>query len=125
MKALIVDDDAVAGDYIVKLLKRIDRNWLASVAKNGAEAIAEINKQIHQLVVLDLQLPDCYGLDICREIRKKHNSAETKILILSGFLTPQIEKAIINDGADDYLPKNFDLQDFMDKINNLFPIENS
>lgn len=117
---LIVDDDKVVCDYILKILKNINPDWTVLLAKNGAEALEKIKSHHYQLVILDLQLPDYHGLDICREIRKRYPNEQTRILVLSGFLTPQTEKAVFSAGADGYLSKMFTLTELADKINNYF-----
>ncbi|MFH1259336.1 MAG: response regulator [Elusimicrobiota bacterium] len=119
-KILIVDDDEVTCNYILKILKKINPDWTVLLAKNGTEALEKIKTDPYQLVILDLQLPDYHGLDICREIRKWYPNEQTRILILSGFLTPQTEKAVFGAGADEYLSKIFTLTELVDKINKYF-----
>ena len=116
-KILIVDDDEATCNYILKILKKINPAWTALIAKKGAEALERIKAGHYKLVILDLRLPDYHGLDICREIRKWHSNEQTRILVLSGFLTPEIEKAVLGAGADGYLSKMFSLTELTDKIN--------
>lgn len=88
---------------------------------HGGEALIHKQQLLNaSLLVLDIMLPEVSGLEICREIRKESNMP---ILMLSarGTTTDRIEG--LKTGANDYLPKPFDLEELLLRVKNLLPSE--
>lgn len=84
---------------------------------NGREAMGFADKlDRFGLVVLDVMLPEVSGLDVCREFRSK---SEIPILFLSAKGTTVDRIAGLRLGANDYLPKPFDLEELLLRVNNL------
>lgn len=78
------------------------------VAFHQAKKISEAD-----LVILDVMLPEVNGLDVCKEIRR---FSEVPILFLSAKGTTSDRVAGLKLGANDYLPKPFDLEELMLKV---------
>ena len=73
---LVVEDEVVAARAHAKYIDRIDGYHVAGVAKNATQAMAAVTGQIYgldpsgiHLVLLDMNLPDGHGLQVCRAIR--------------------------------------------------------
>jgi two-component system KDP operon response regulator KdpE len=64
-------------------------------------------------VILDLILPDIAGVDVCREIRRDH---ETPIIVLSALGDEKTKVAALDEGADDYLTKPFGMDELLARI---------
>lgn len=93
------------------------------VYKNGRKAISSVQKIIQSdLVILDVMLPENSGFDVCKEIRL---FSQIPILFLSakGIAADRIHGLRL--GANDYLPKPFDLEELILRIQNLLPSEKS
>ena len=87
--------------------------------KNGRKAISSVQKIIQSdLVILDVMLPENSGFDVCKEIRL---FSQIPILFLSakGIAADRIHGLRL--GANDYLPKPFDLEELILRIKNLLP----
>jgi len=69
------------------------------------------------LVVLDLMLPDCHGLDVCREIRGR--DPQLPILMLTALSAEEDRIAGLREGADDYLTKPFSLDEFLLRVHGI------
>lgn len=101
-KILIVDDEKSICDVVATYLKK--EGFLPLVAMNAQSTLQIIEEERPDLIILDIMLPDMNGVDLCTEIRKKHN---TPILFLS-CKTETIDKIVaLSVGGDDYVTKPF------------------
>ena len=78
-----------------------------ALAEDGDQAIAQVAEAVPDAVLLDVGLPGMSGLDVCRTLRKSGN--RVPILMLTARETIADRIAGLDAGADDYLPKPFDL----------------
>ncbi len=99
---LIADDDPHIRQVVRYALAQ--EGLEVAEAADGAEALAEFARVAPDLVVLDVGMPEADGLDVCREIRKTH---ETPILFLSAR-DEEIDRILgLEIGGDDYVGKPF------------------
>ena len=107
-RILIVDDD----EDIRKVLKTIleDEGYNADTAANGKEAIRKSYRKFYNLALIDVKLPDMEGIKLLKRI--KDTVPKMRKIIITGY--PSIQNAIeaVNQGADAYIVKPFD----MDKV---------
>ena len=120
-KICLVEDE----ESLVELIKfNLDlEGYHVEVYKNGRKAISNVQRIIKSdLVVLDVMLPENSGFDVCKEIRR---FSEVPILFLSakGIAADRIHGLRL--GANDYLPKPFDLEELILRIQNLLPSDMS
>jgi len=78
--------------------------------------ISALSVDKYDLVILDLSLPSIDGTEVCRLIREKHN---LPIIISSARSDIKDKEICFNNGADDYLPKPYDSQELVLRINSL------
>lgn len=99
---LIADDDPHIRQVVSYALKQ--EGLEVAEAADGAEAIARFGEVEPDLVVLDVGMPEADGLDVCRQIRKTH---QTPILFLSAR-DEEIDRILgLEIGGDDYVGKPF------------------
>ncbi len=103
---LIVDDDPVLAEGLKNELSR--SYFKTSTAGNGAEALDRIGRQMFDIVLLDVQLPDIDGLDLLNQIKEKHRECE--VIIMTGFGAEEIAVQALRRGAIDYVEKPLDLE---------------
>lgn len=110
-KILIVEDE----ENILDVLKlNLDlEGYALDEAVNGEEAITKFTSFQPDLVILDVMLPKKSGYDVCREIRTFSN---IPILFLSAKGTTQDRIFGLKLGANDYLPKPFDLEELLLRV---------
>ncbi len=81
--------------------------YTLAFARNGAEALAAIAKHRPALVLLDVDLPDANGFDLCRQIKRMDAMEAIKIIFVTGFTDPEHEAAGFEAGGVDYIVKPF------------------
>lgn len=111
-RILLVEDEEHLLDAI-KLNLDLE-GYAVTVAKNGREAVDEINGKRFDLVVLDIMLPELNGLKVCEYIRSKNKDLPVLFLSARGTTADRVEGLKI--GGDDYLPKPFDLEELLLRI---------
>ncbi len=113
---LIIDDDAHLRESLAEVLDLEGYAChMAGTAKSGVEMAHKLNPQA---IIMDIQLPDSSGFQICQEIRK--SSKDTVIIMMTGrFLSPEEKTQGFGLGADDYITKPFDLRELSIRIKQL------
>jgi len=108
----IVDDDAAIRSALGRALRM--ENYDVELFEDGTGALRSIQLRAPDAIVLDLQLPDIDGLEICRRIRRAGDS--TPILMLTARDAVNDRVAGLDVGADDYLVKPFDLAELLARL---------
>ena len=117
LKVLVVDDEPNILMPLEFLMRKQGYNVL--IARNGTEAIESVDKELPQVVVLDVMMPDVDGYEVCRHIRRKAKMADAKVIFISAKAQDADIKAGYAAGADLYIPKPFSTRFLMEKINAL------
>jgi two-component system response regulator MprA len=89
-------------------------NYDVDLFEDGASALKSIQLRAPDAIVLDLQLPDIDGLEVCRRIRRAGDT--TPILMLTARDAVNDRVAGLDVGADDYLVKPFDLAELLARL---------
>jgi DNA-binding response OmpR family regulator len=103
MKVLVADDDQTTRALLCAVLAELGHE--ADEAGDGRAAWARFQETKPPLVVLDIEMPELDGLEVCRRIRAADNKHETFILVLTGRDDPKDLAAVLDAGADDYVTK--------------------
>ena len=115
MKILIVEDDAGISDFIIPELEH--EGYTTCLAVTGREALSKFEDEKPDLILLDIMLPELNGLEVLRRIR----AVSTVPVILETARGETIDKINgLNLGADDYIPKPFEIEELLARINALF-----
>ena len=115
MKILIVEDDKGISDFIVPELEH--EGYTTCLAETGRKALDMFEREKPDLVLLDIMLPELNGLEVLRRIR----AVSTVPVILETARGETIDKINgLNLGADDYIPKPFEIEELLARINALF-----
>jgi len=102
---LVVDDEADLLALVEYNLKQ--GGYAVATARDGAAALAEIKREMPDLVVLDVQLPDMLGTEVCKHLRRDPVTASIPILMLTAR-AEEIDRVVgFEVGADDYVVKPF------------------
>lgn len=121
---LIVDDQYVNLKVLLDALQTLDYRVIA--VKNGYEALEQIDRSGRiDLVILDLMMPGMSGYEVCQEIRRRYSLLELPVLMVTAAIQPQDKVAAFQAGANDYLPKPFDLEELKARIGSLLAMKES
>lgn len=100
---LIVDDHSIVRAGMKQILTGIDDMRIAAEAANSSEALAKVQKQRFDLVLLDISLPGRNGLDVLKEL--KNIQPRLPVLMLSMYPEEQFAVRALRSGASGYLTK--------------------
>ncbi|MEO7538672.1 MAG: response regulator transcription factor [Pyrinomonadaceae bacterium] len=114
-KILIVEDEAHLADGLKFNLEA--EGYDAEIASDGDLAIARLALGRYDAVVLDVMLPGIDGFEVARQMRERADY--TPVLMLTARGRPEDVLAGFEAGTDDYLPKPFDLDIFLARLNSL------
>jgi two-component system, OmpR family, KDP operon response regulator KdpE len=105
---LVVDDEP----QILRVMRASlpIRGYEVLTASSGEEALNQLSKQVPDLVILDLAMPEMSGLEVCRRIRE---FSTVPIIILSAKGTESDKVAALDLGADDYVTKPFGMDELL------------
>lgn len=119
---LIVDDDPVNQKLIYNILSK--QNYNLFISSNGHEALEKIdNHENIDLVLLDIMMPDLSGYDVCLKIREKYNLYEKPVIFLTAKNDIHDIISGFDAGANDYLAKPFNNNEFKTRIKTLLKLK--
>jgi two-component system phosphate regulon response regulator PhoB len=111
---LIVDDERDLRTLVDFNLRQA--GWRTAHAESGAEALSRTRSLKPTVVILDLNLPDVSGLDVCRLIRADAETQDVPILMLTARGAEADRVQGLELGADDYLAKPFSLRELVLRV---------
>ncbi|TDQ49970.1 response regulator transcription factor [Actinorugispora endophytica] len=109
---LIADDDRAIRESLERALQL--EGYEVRVAADGVQALAAVHADPVDLLVLDVMMPGVDGLGVCRVLRAEGD--RTPILMLTARVETPDRVAGLDAGADDYLPKPFDLDELLARM---------
>jgi CheY-like chemotaxis protein len=118
-RILVVDDDAVSRRLAVKALEKLDVQPEITEASSGPEALAAVEKNPPDLVVLDIMMPDMSGIEVCRQIRSNLQTVFIPILMLTANTDQDTRTEGFLAGTDDYVGKPFSIAELHARIKRL------
>ena len=108
---LIVDDNPEIHEIIIVLLT--GEGFLATEAKDGPNALKELESRQFDLIILDIMMPGMNGYETCQSIREISNAP---ILFLSARTTDSDKLLGFSSGGDDYLEKPFSYAELLGRV---------
>ncbi|HZP26350.1 MAG TPA: response regulator transcription factor [Dehalococcoidia bacterium] len=110
-RILVVEDEAQLRFALRRYLEQA--GYEVREVEDGAGALREVAAFKPDVVLLDLMLPDMSGVDVCRDIRRGH---ETPIVVLSALGDEDTKVRALDQGADGYLTKPFGMEELFARI---------
>jgi len=108
----IIDDDGAIRTALGRALRM--ENYEVELFEDGLSALKSIQLRAPNAIILDLQLPDIDGLEVCRRIRKAGDVTPILMLTARDAVNDRVEG--LDAGADDYLVKPFDLAELLARL---------
>jgi two-component system KDP operon response regulator KdpE len=110
-RILVVDDEISIVKFVRAVLK--DKGYEVLTATNGAEAVQTLEKELPNLVILDIMMPKMDGFDVCRRLREW---SQVPIIMLSARGDEQDKVKCLDLGADDYITKPFGEDELLARV---------
>jgi DNA-binding response OmpR family regulator len=112
MRLLLVEDEPQAASVLAKGLR--EASYAVDVAADGAAALLQLGSADYDAIVLDVMLPVCDGMTVCRSIRS--TGGEVPILMVTARDGVEARIEGLDAGADDYLIKPFDFRELLARL---------
>lgn len=111
-KVLLVEDDSDVQFMIASCLTR--EMYTVETAEDGNLALERLDLFQYDLIILDVDLPEVNGYEVCRRFRAQ--GGKTPILMLTGKSSIEEKEAGLDVGADDYLTKPFNVRELLARL---------
>jgi len=113
MRILLAEDDRELSDWIVKLLRR--EHYVIDCVYRGDDADSALaSGSDYALIILDLALPHLHGLEVLKRLRARGKATPVIILTANDAVSSRVQG--LDSGADDYLVKPFDIEEFEARV---------
>jgi heavy metal response regulator len=112
MRVLVIEDEKKTASFVRKALQA--EGFAVDVCHNGDDGLVAASHTAFDGIVLDIMLPGRDGLSVLRQLRERKNSTPVLLLSARGELNERVEG--LNTGADDYLPKPFELVELVARV---------
>ena len=114
MKIYIVEDDIDIGELESYALS--SSGFETEVFTNATQLYQAINRQMPELILLDIMLPGESGLDVLKRLRSNPATAELKIILVTAKSTEMDTVRGLDMGADDYIAKPFGIMELVSRV---------
>ena len=112
-KILAVDDDP---NNIAILEELLDENYDLRISSNGEQALGIAREFLPDIILLDIMMPGMDGYQVCQKLREHDMLKDTKVIMLSARAMNSEQLEGYRVGADDYITKPFDGDEFLEKV---------
>lgn len=116
-KILVIEDDPIILFLIRQTLQR--EGYEVVTATNGSEGLRLVYEIQPQLVVLDITMPGLNGHQVCHYLRSEASTKDLPIIMVTALSRPADPRRGFELGADDYLPKPFQLAELVTRVQSL------
>lgn len=117
MKILVIEDEKIERDTLVKILEDAIPSIEVYQAKNGKEALALYEKKQPSIVLADINIPLISGLEVIKRIKEYHNECE--FLILSSYDYFSYAQEAIRLGVEDFILKPYKIHDLIQAVTSI------
>lgn len=121
-KIFIVEDNEKNLELFIAALGTIPNIEILS-SVTGKKGLNLIQSNDPDIIILDIQLPDINGTEICRELRKLKKFNKTPIIAVTSFAMKGDKERILKAGFDDYISKPLKITNFREKIQKLIKMD--
>ncbi len=113
-QVLLVDDEASIRSYCKLVLQA--EGMTCDEARGGKEALALVRAKKYDLLLLDINMDEVGGPEVCRELRANPPSPNLKIIMSSGHANTDTMAQLLQNGADDFLTKPFSVAQLQSRV---------
>jgi DNA-binding response OmpR family regulator len=116
-KILVLDDDTDIGTMIKMMLEY--KGYSVTVSERADEAQEVLQDDGISLIIMDMLLSGVNGTDLCHQLKADPATTHIPVIMISAH--PNAKEICLKAGADEFIPKPFDMHDILSKIDKLMP----
>jgi DNA-binding response OmpR family regulator len=117
-KILVIEDEKDIQELLQLYLKR--EGYDVRIAKEGETGLRKASQERYDLILLDLMLPQVDGLEICRSLRSRPQTADIPIIMITAKVEESDRIVGLEMGADDYITKPFSPREVVARVKAIF-----
>ena len=111
-RVVVADDEKVVTDLIKLFFE--NSGFIVTTAFSGREAIAAIDRDSPEVLIIDLGLPDINGFEVIKKVKKE--APDTVVIVITGFCDDASEEKIRKLGVEKYIKKPFGIQELLQDV---------
>lgn len=112
-KILVIEDDP---DFREALAQLLGKDFAVEMAENGVAGVKSALLNPPDIVLVDLRMPGMDGFQTCKALRMDADLSDTPIIVVSGFNSTSDRTRAFEAGADDFIPKPFNTEEFLARL---------
>lgn len=113
-RILVIEDEQAIAELVKINLELLGHQ--VTTAPDGIKGLAMSQQNTPDLIVLDVMMPDLDGFTVCQRLRQNPRTNHIPVLMLTALSTTKDKVAGFDAGADDYLPKPFDIPELQVRV---------
>ena len=117
-KILVIEDEKDIQELLQLYLKR--DGYEVHIARDGETGLRKASQERYDLILLDLMLPQVDGLEICRSLRSRPQTADIPIIMITAKVEESDRIVGLEMGADDYITKPFSPREVLARVKAIF-----
>ena len=114
LRILLAEDNQVNQKLALRILEQM--GYRADIASNGIEAVESVERQIYDVILMDVQMPEMDGLDATRNIRKLEGVTQPHIIAMTANAMEGDREMCIAAGMNDYVSKPIRVNELVDAL---------
>lgn len=114
MKVLVVEDEPLHMELVLAILNSL--GFISHGAATGEEAIEKIEKELYDLIIMDIALPRMNGVEVMKKIKSRSAYKDVPVIALTAYAMKWDRERFLAEGFDDYIPKPMDVPDFIKRM---------
>ena len=111
---LIVDDSVLGAQLVQMHLERA--GYQVQLAHTGSEALASVEANPPDLIILDVMMPGMDGFEVCKQLKNDPSTKAIRVIAMTGYPTPENVEKIVSLGAETCIEKPFSNQALLEAI---------
>lgn len=113
-KILVIDDENLIRLIVRRTLEQ--NGYEVFLAENGTEGLKIANSSSPDVILLDVNLPDLDGFQVCTKLRSQATTCQIPVIMLTAADEPEDRARGFDKGADDFITKPFDCDELITRI---------
>jgi two-component system cell cycle response regulator DivK len=113
-RILVVEDNEMSRDMLARRLER--RGFHVSIAVDGSQGIQKARREIPDLILMDLNLPEIDGLEATARLKQDQNTSRIPVIALSAHAMVTDKENAMRAGCDDFATKPIEFNGLLAKI---------